>query len=265
MTEAQDGRPAGIGSRLRAGRERRGLSLLQAAEEMHVDPAMIEALEAEDFGKLGAPVFVRGHLRNYAQRLGEAPEPLLALYAGGAGISKTPDLTAAPRVLPMQSRGNPWLAPAGIALVVAVGAIGGWLWLRRLHAVPVVAAAAAPALVSTPASAPTPTSASPAPADAPLAAAAAVSSEPAAGEVTLVFSYSADSWTEVYDAHGRRLYQGLGTASSTQSVRGQAPLKVVVGNSAGVTLEADGHAVPVPDSAPDRPARFTVGSAQLEN
>ena len=46
---------AGIGTRLRAAREKKSLTILQAAEKMHVDARILESLEAEDFAALGAP------------------------------------------------------------------------------------------------------------------------------------------------------------------------------------------------------------------
>ena len=52
-----------IGERLRAGRERAGLSIAAAAEKLHLDNKVIEALEADRFAELGASVYVRGHLR----------------------------------------------------------------------------------------------------------------------------------------------------------------------------------------------------------
>jgi len=72
---------AGIGSRLRAAREKKSLTILQAAEKMHVDARILESLEAEDFVALGAPVYARGHLRHYAELVGESPTELQQLYA----------------------------------------------------------------------------------------------------------------------------------------------------------------------------------------
>ena len=63
--------PRSIGERLRAGRERAGLSVAAAAEKLHLDPKVIEALEADRFAELGASVYVRGHLRRYADFVGE--------------------------------------------------------------------------------------------------------------------------------------------------------------------------------------------------
>jgi cytoskeleton protein RodZ len=59
----------GIGERLRSARKARALTLEQAAETLHLDESVILALEEERFEALGAPVFVRGHLRAYARLL----------------------------------------------------------------------------------------------------------------------------------------------------------------------------------------------------
>ena len=39
--------PRTIGARLRAGRERSGLSVAAAAEKLHLDPKVIESLESD--------------------------------------------------------------------------------------------------------------------------------------------------------------------------------------------------------------------------
>ena len=95
MTRA--GGSVGIGARLRAARERKGLTVLQAAEKLHVDAKVLESLEAEDFAPLGADVYVRGHLRRYAELVGESAGELQDLYAS-AGLAVHPDLTRIPRV-----------------------------------------------------------------------------------------------------------------------------------------------------------------------
>jgi cytoskeleton protein RodZ len=70
----------GIGTRLRACRERIGLTQAQAAEKLHVEARSLQALETEDFDSFGAPVFVRGHIRRYCELVGENSVELVALY-----------------------------------------------------------------------------------------------------------------------------------------------------------------------------------------
>lgn len=117
----------GIGARLKSGRERAGLSLIEVAEKLHVDPHAIEALEAERFEEFGASVYVRGHLRHYAELIGESPLELQELYATSAHVVRAPDLTR----LPITQGGGPSrtaLVP-GMAVVVAVALVGSAWWV----------------------------------------------------------------------------------------------------------------------------------------
>lgn len=88
-----------IGDTLKAAREKRGVTLVEAAERLRLDLAVLRALEEERFDSLGAPVYVRGHLRRYAEYLGEANAPLQEHYAGLQESGVEPDLTQAPRVM----------------------------------------------------------------------------------------------------------------------------------------------------------------------
>lgn len=111
-----------IGRQLRSARERMGLGISQAAEQLHVDEKVIDALETGSFRKLGAPVYVRGHLRHYAELVGEPS-------ASGRYESLSqpaPDLTAVPQ-LPAQ-RAVPRRAwPLVLfALLLALGVIAWW-------------------------------------------------------------------------------------------------------------------------------------------
>src|SRR6516165_3407766 len=89
----------GIGARLRSAREKRGLTVLQAAEKLHVDARVLEALESQDFAALGAAVYARGHLRRYAELLGESPPELQRLYDDSTHTEQ-PDLTRIARSAP---------------------------------------------------------------------------------------------------------------------------------------------------------------------
>lgn len=54
---------------LAAAREERGWSLEHAAREMNLDPGVLAALENDDDTPLSAAVYVKGHLRKYAELL----------------------------------------------------------------------------------------------------------------------------------------------------------------------------------------------------
>ena len=127
MAAETGGTLGGLGARLRAGRERRGLSIVQAAEKLHTDAHVLDALEAEQFGDLGAPVFVRGHIRRYAELVGESALELQGLYAASAHASARPDLTRVPKADP--GKPPPSRLVPGMAVVVGVALIGiiGWV------------------------------------------------------------------------------------------------------------------------------------------
>src|SRR5207253_4022288 len=95
--EAAPAAPRSIGERLRAGRERAGLSVAAAAEKLHLDPKVIESLEADRFAELGASVYVRGHLRRYADFVGEPGPELVESYAAREARPPPPDLTRIPQ------------------------------------------------------------------------------------------------------------------------------------------------------------------------
>ena len=241
---------ADIGARLRAARERKGLTVLQSAEKLHMDARLLEALESGDFASLGAAVYVRGHLRRYAELVGESGSDLQALYAG-ATPAAAPDLTRIPRAdqNPESSR---LLLPALIGVVaLALAGVVWWLVsLPRSKAHPV--AAAAQPLNPAPAAAATAEPAAPvpdladsgaaAPASAPVLPAAAAVPAPD-GQVHLALKFAEPSWIKIWDAHDTALVDGLMASGTTRTVDGTPPLRLVIGNARAVGLAVNGQLV----------------------
>ena len=89
----------GPGARLRQAREaaKRGVGEISAA--LHLDPKIVEALEADSFDRLPPPAFVRGYLKGYARLLGLPPGPILEVYdrRGFEPPPLIPDATEAPQ------------------------------------------------------------------------------------------------------------------------------------------------------------------------
>ena len=82
---------------------------------------------------------------------------------------------------------------------------------------------------------------------------------PAARATRLRLELASDSWVEIYDARGERLFYDVATAGSVQSVEGRPPLRVTLGSSAGVVVEVDGQRKEIPANAADgEGARFVV-------
>jgi cytoskeleton protein RodZ len=274
-----------IGERLRAGREKAGLGIAAAAEKLHLDPKIIEALEGDRFAEVGASVYVRGHLRRYGDFVGENGSELVGMYQTRDSRPVAPDLTQVPHP---ERRADPrrLVTPA---VVVGAGAIllAAIWWVLGSSRAPDGAAATAPvagvpspepdastagvattagdtlsppaAVVATPvtlSNAPGATSVS-APQSAAPAAAPKETAPPK--ETQLRLELSGDSWVEVYDYRGERLYFDVASAGSVQSVSGRGPLRVVLENAAAVTVEVDGQRREIPAGALEgERARFVV-------
>ena len=80
-----------------------------------------------------------------------------------------------------------------------------------------------------------------------------------ADELTLRLEFTNDSWVEIEDANGRRLFYGLGRAGIVEEVDGVAPIDVLVGDVSAVSLTVDGERWVIPgELRPGRSARFVV-------
>jgi cytoskeleton protein RodZ len=239
----------GIGARLRAARERKALTVLQAAEKLHVDARLLEALESDDFASLGGDVYVRGHLRRYAELLGESGADLQALYSGTTA-APAPDLTRIPRA-PHSPESTRLLLPAMVTVVVfALAGVVWWLVsLPRTKAHPVAAVAQPLGAAANP---PSPTPALPPPGLEPAvtgavapgaeSAGAAAPAVPS-GQARLALKFAEASWVKVWDAHGQALLDGLMASGTARVIEGAPPLRLVIGNAQAVSLEVNGRPV----------------------
>lgn len=242
----------GIGARLRAARERAGLTTLQAASKLHLEPRLLEALEADDFAVLGAPVYIRGHLKRYAELIGASSDELLDLYAKQQGEQQAPDITRVPQTPAAHAPRQ--LAGPVIAVIVAGAVIAGiWLALKGLpqasrpaSSTPVAAnVPSAPVPASVPADAPAPDASTPPP-DAAAPAAQGAENLPAGSAGPLALAFTEQSWVEVYDSHDARVSFGMGEPLTARSLGGAPPWRIVLGNVEGVSVRLDGREIEVP-------------------
>ena len=119
------------GQVLKMERELRGLSVSQAAEELNLDRWIVEAIEADRFLALGAPVYARGHLRKYAVLLGVSPELIVDRYDALSGTPEAPVVTTTTTAhLPRRSR-KIYILPAVLLVLVLLAGIWWWLASRQ--------------------------------------------------------------------------------------------------------------------------------------
>ena len=70
VTAAQFDTPTDVGSRLRAAREAKQLSLREIADTTKISVSALEALEENDVARLPGGIFTRGFVRSYAAEVG---------------------------------------------------------------------------------------------------------------------------------------------------------------------------------------------------
>lgn len=260
------------GELLRVERERRGLKVQQAADELHLDARLISAIESNNFLALGAPVYAKGHLRKYASLLGLSPEVVIAHY------QTLTDVPAVPVVVPLTSTPPPrqrisLRVPAWIVAVLVIGAVVWWLasWLldQRGSGEPTAADSANVAVPVAVEPTPEPSTSQQAPREpaeslvvrpASATSVTTPSSATAPGAVTLRLQFASASWAEVYDATDKRLMFDIGQPGQTRNLYGTPPLRVNLGLAAAVSMEINNRTVAIPRRPGKDAARFVVAA-----
>ena len=79
-----------------------------------------------------------------------------------------------------------------------------------------------------------------------------------AGSDTLKLELSAESWIEVFDASGERLYRSLAKPGEIISITGTAPLSVKLGNARAVSVNFNGNAFDTSEYTKAGVARFLL-------
>jgi cytoskeleton protein RodZ len=294
MSEAAPAQSApGVpGPQLKAEREKRGMSLQKAADELHLDAWVIEALETGEYQRIGPTVYAKGHLKRYAALLGLPAAAIMAGYEARGSSAPAVTLTATSARM-AGAKHEPQLSnlSPGRTIGAVVGALVllGVFWWRPWHQ-RVSGPAVAPAAASDPpAGASAPAAAADAQKDeepamavpkaspamvrdtsrlpgsaAPIATALPGESEaalPGAGRARLRLSFSADSWVDVRDASGKRAFAGNGLANSVKVISGVAPMRVYLRAGSGVALEINDRAVAIgPQFFAGDVARFEAGA-----
>lgn len=276
---------ASIGDQLRQARLGRGWSTAEAANRLHLRAALIEALEAGDYAPFGAATYARGQLRNYAILLGLDEQVVLSGFRPAPADGHTKALRRAPELHP----GRPRLVRVGGLLVVVASAVLAAIWAGAGREPPAadgeptavqvdsgVMPAELPRADALPES-PPPVEAiadSPGASADPIVAteaqpAAAAERSPGAGthlaadaagqsEAELRLRSRAVSWVEVTDHAGQRLVYELVSPGPARTVRGQPPLRVLLGNAPAVDVFYNGEPVTLP--AGQHVVRMTLGT-----
>ena len=285
------------GQLLRQAREQQQMTVQTLAAMLKVPVHKLQALEEDRWDALTDAVFTRSLALSVCRILNIPSEPVLAglpklegskLSANPEGINAPfKDKTLRSLMLPSHdsSSGNAFKIVA--ALLIAVAGSAGLYFLPQWQSEEQETVEAAPASVepelmfapqapgvvvsvqeTTVAEQPAAAAQEPAPAPAETEAAAAAvpsadAAQPAEAQAgagpRLRFAASGDSWVQVRDAQDKVVMEKMMKAGDVlDQAAPSRPLKVVVGNAGATTLEVDGAALNLQESARNNVARFEV-------
>ena len=262
-----------LGERFRAIRESRGVSREEMSRRLRVAPSVIDDIESDHWERLGAPVYVRGHLNSYAKTLNvpavvvslalrdlnepapltltvaaSAPATLWSRYSSAATYVVLTLLLAIPIFTMLDQRGI--YSPVPQVRSMADSEVGP---VVKVPQQPLLPPAPVPGLPG-----PTQRAQDGVPTDSataqqsdtmplmasmtPMGAMNAVpDAEPGAHRIEMMFSQ--DSWVETIDGAGARLDYGIARAGERREHRVNGTVTMSIGNVNGVELQVDGKRV----------------------
>jgi cytoskeleton protein RodZ len=282
-----------VGARLAAARQALDMSVADVARQIKLSVPQVEAIEADDLSRLPkSAVIVKGFVRNYARLVQLEPDGLIdpgasAPRSGAAIVGK-----GRMREVPLHGPTRSWRKPVAIA-VLAVAAVltASGLYLNpELLPAPILAALT-PTEPAPPPAPPKP--AQPAPADVPLGAprvqdapspglpsyprvAESVPATPvperprlsatdlspvaasASGQGIVRLKFERDSWVEIKDRDGNKIFSQINRAGTEQAVQGIPPLQLVIGSAGGVQVIWNNQPVDLAPYSKVDVARFTL-------
>lgn len=249
---------AGCGARLKQAREAAGLGVDDVAAKLHMPAHIVRSLEAEDWSRLGAPVFVRGQVRSYSRLMGLTTAPMMDALVD-VGPVEPSRLVSRTHTPPAQW----WAEQVGRRLVYIVLTlflvVPAWVATRQhLSNAGDAAPLDVPLDASSPAAAHVPVR--PTAARTVVASMAPVAATAPAKAADIVIRTRGESWITVTAADGSSLEKGLVPANSERRYAAGQVARLTIGNASAVDVEQHGRNVDMGTFARANVARFTVSS-----
>lgn len=270
MTSSETGMPEsarGIGERLRQARTRAGMSLSEVATQLKMPMHVIEALECEDWARIGAPVFIQGRIRSYARLLGLPADVIADNISMPA--AKPADLV--PRTFTPRIQRVAVQTARRLVYVVITATIAVPVWLAtRSHldgAVDTVSldTDTSSTLRQQNGSSSTTTTPKTSPAPAAQAAPLVASMTPpmpqrAAATADLTVSFSGESWVRISAADGTVIEQALVQPGQQRVFKADQLGRAVLGNAQAISVQYRGQVMDLTPYVRANVVRFTVSS-----
>jgi cytoskeleton protein RodZ len=254
-----------VGATFRSRREKLGLSLEDAAKSLKFGSHLVQAIEDEQWGKLGPAIYARSYVSSYIKLLGlnEAIKHEIPNLASGAAPLKT--ITQA-RVEPAGIQSKSILA---LVTLLGLTALGAFLYFRSpaVEMAPIdssiplsmpvpdatpkpAAAAALPAVDSVPVQA--------SPAD---AAPATQSNAATVAVAQLLVRTKMEAWLEIRGIDGAVLFSELIPAGQERTHSLEKVGKITLGQAGSAELLINGGIRDLSPFIKDDVARFTVDAS----
>ena len=246
---------AGCGERLKQAREAAGLSIDDVAARLHMPARVVRSLEAEDWSRLGAPVFVRGQVRSYSRLVGLTTAPMMAaIDIGPVEPSHLVSRTHTPRAQWWAEQIGRRLVYIVLTLSLAVPA-----WVATSQHLSGASNNAAP--LDIPATADVNVPPAPVARRTVMASMAPVTAASVEAPVTgIVIRTHAETWLDAVAANGASIEKGLLPAGIERSFEPRQLARLTIGNASAVDVKHNGQQVDLAPFTRTNVARFTVSS-----
>ena len=251
-----------LGLQLRHAREKLGLKISDASARLKLPAEVIEALELENWGKLGAAIYVRSYLGSYIKLLG-----LPGTLANDFNI-KTSEMPAM-KILsdkPVRRDIDKTLSTLGYFAITGV-IVASLIMLAMHFQAPSKRTETLPLDVqSQTQSAPLPATAQPPPAinaqpanQTPVMASMAPIDNAGAASGWEI-RVNADSWVEITGTDGKRIESGILSAGVIRQYNADQLASFTIGNADQVQVLRNGQVVDFSAFKQDNVARFKIAS-----
>lgn len=248
-----------IGLRFRHARELARLSQETAAQQLRLPVAVLEAIEREDWARLGAPIFVRSYVGSYAKLLG-----LPATLADEVVRGKAP-----PQLAPIGSdsptrgafdRGVMNLAYLAMTVVIVGSVVMLAMYFQDPRRTTQVLPPDRPASIALDVAPAEVAPAVPASESAVMASLAPSLATAGQGPREIVINFRGPSWIDVVDIQGALLERGTIAAGESRSFPADRVGRITLGDSSVVDVSVAGAAVDLAPYREAKLARFAVSS-----
>lgn len=272
------------GEQLKHLREQKNLSVKDVATRLNLETRIIDAIEENNFEVLPAATYARGYLRSYAKVLDADPESIIASY--------NPAAADPPEIIPevkhttqTSSSDKPVQAFTYLITLTLVILLIAWLQSNNVldkmsvnsesdsegslpqsnlsYEIPVIEHPSLPVYRNPDAMLETSQESSEilgvldmgiddTSIDAETETGSNIVTSDNQGPDALILKIISDSWVEIFDSRGNKVFVNLAEKDQVLNLRGHAPFTLVLGFAEGVLVEFKGETI---DTAP-----FTKGS-----